>query len=100
MPEKIEIIHDYDGYKDPGIKDVELTRVNGYKTKIIKKEGKEMAEEYRLKNISAVDARRIIECADKEGIDIEKIVEFINKLKGGKIKMTDQKTDDERFTNT
>jgi len=35
------IIYDYDGYKDPKIKNVEVSKVNGYKT-IITKEGKEV----------------------------------------------------------
>ena len=38
-------------------------------------------EEYHLKNISATDARRILECADRENIDIEEIIEFIKKRK-------------------
>lgn len=97
MPEKIEIIYDYDGYKDPKIKDVELLRINGYKT-IITKEGKEeMSEEYKLKNLSGKDAKRILECADQKDIDIGKIIESINKLKGVKKEMTDL-TDDEKFT--
>jgi hypothetical protein len=41
MYEKAIIIYDYDGYKDPSIKDVEVSKVNGYKT-IITKEGKEV----------------------------------------------------------
>ena len=39
MIDKMIIIYDYDGYKDPKIKNVEVSRVNGYKT-IITKEGK------------------------------------------------------------
>ena len=96
MFEKIEIIHDFDGYADPGIKKVELTRVNGYKT-VITKEGEEKMV-YQLKNITEADVRKIIECADQKGIDIDKIIESINKLKGGKEKMTDQTNDEIRFT--
>lgn len=97
MFEKIEIIYDLNGYKDPKIKDVELTRVNGYKT-IIKKEGEKIMEEHKLKNISGADAKRILEIADQENIDIEAIIDFIKKLKVVK-KMSNEKTDDEkRFT--
>ena len=98
MFEKIEIIYDFNGYADPKIKDIELTRVNGYKT-IITKEGKEgMTEEYKLKNLNGSDAKRILEIADQENIDIEAIVGFIKGLKGVK-KMSNEKTDDEkRFT--
>ena len=96
MPEKIEIIYDFDGFANPKIKDVELKRVNGYKT-IITKEGKEeMTEEYKLKNLNGSDAKRILECADQKDIDIEKIIGFINKLKGEK--MTDQTNDEKRFS--
>jgi hypothetical protein len=98
MPEKIEIIYDFNGYADPGIKKVKLSRVNGYKTVIIK-EGKEtMTEEYKLKNLNGSDAKRILEIADRENIDVEAIIDFIKKLKGVK-KMSNEKTDDEkRFT--
>ena len=103
MPEKIEIIYDFNGYADPGIKNVELSRVNGYKTIITKegeeimKEGKEiMTEEYRLKNLGGADARRIIECADQKDINVDKIIEFINKLKGGE-KMTEEKMTEEEY---
>jgi hypothetical protein len=96
MPEKIEIIYDFGGYADPKIKDVELKRVNGYKT-IITKEGEEKMV-YQLKNITEADVKRIIECADHKGIDIEKIIESINKLKEVS-KMSNEKTNDEkRFT--
>ena len=96
MPEKIEIIYDFNGYADPGIKKVKLSRVNGYKT-IITKEGKEKMV-YQLKNITEADVRKIIECADQKGIDIEKIIESINKLKEVS-KMSNEKTNDEkRFT--
>ncbi len=95
MFEKIEIIYDLSGYADPKIKNVELKRVNGYKT-IITKEGEEKMV-YQLKNITEADVKRIIECADQKGIDIDKIIESINKLKGVK-KMSNEKTDDERFT--
>jgi hypothetical protein len=83
MPEEkikvIEIIYDF----------------NGYKT-IIKKEGEKIMEEYKLKNLTGSKARKILECADQKDIDIEKIIEFINKLKGGKEKMSNEKTDDEK----
>ncbi len=96
MPEKIEIIYDFNGYLDPEIKNVEVSRVNGYKT-VITKEGEEKMV-YQLKNITEVDVAKIIECADFKGIDIEEIIKSINKLKEVKIKMT-EKTDDEiRFT--
>ncbi|MBA7642306.1 hypothetical protein ES703_49996 [subsurface metagenome] len=75
---------------------MELTRVNGYKT-VITKEGEEKMV-YQLKNITEADVRKIIECADQKGIDIDKIIESINKLKGGKEKMTDQTNDEIRFT--
>ena len=80
MPEKIEIIYNF----------------NGYRT-IIKKEGEEKMEEYKLKNLNGADAKRILEIADQENIDIEAIIDFIKK-KGVK-KMSDEKTNDEkRFT--
>ena len=98
MVEKIEIIYDFNGYADPKIKNVGLSRVNGYRT-IITKEGKEeMTEEYKLKNLNGSDAKKILECADQKDIDIEKIIDFIKKLKGVK-KMSNEKNDDEkRFT--
>jgi len=99
MFEKIEIIYDFNGYKNPEIKNVELTRVNGYKTKIIKKEGEKIMEEHKLINLSAKDAKRILEIADQENIDIEAIIDFINNLKKGvKKEMTDQNNDEKRFT--
>ncbi|MBA7541479.1 hypothetical protein ES705_33793 [subsurface metagenome] len=52
---------------------------------------------YQLKNITEVDVKRIIECADFKGIDIEKIIESIKKLKGEKIKMTEKTNDEIRF---
>jgi len=98
MPKVIEIIYNINGYADPNIKNVELNRVNGYRTKITK-EGKEIMEEHKLKNISGADAKRILEVADQEDIDIEAIIDFIIKLKGVKKEMTDQETNDEkRFT--
>ena len=57
-----------------------------------------MKEEYHLKNISAKDAKRILECADQKNIDIEKLIDFINKEKGVKSEMTDQNNDEKRFT--
>ncbi len=95
MSEKIEIIYDFGGYADPKIKDVELKRVNGYRTKITK-EGKEIMEEYKLKFLTGADAKKILEIADRENIDIEAIIDFIKK-KGVK-KMSKEKTDDERFS--
>ncbi|MBA7513657.1 hypothetical protein ES705_05690 [subsurface metagenome] len=81
MPEKIEIIYNF----------------NGYRT-IIKKEGEEKMEEYKLKNLNGSDARRILEIADRENIDVEAIIDFIKKLKGVS-KMSNEKTDDEiRFS--
>jgi len=97
MFEKIEIIYDFDGYKDPKIKDVKLTRVNGFKTKITREGEKEMAE-HKLINISGADAKRILEVADRENIDIEAIIDFIKKLKGVKKEMTDENNDEKRFT--
>jgi hypothetical protein len=96
MPEKIEIIYDFDGFANPKIKNIELNRVNGYKT-IITKEGKEKMV-YKLKNLTEADVKRIIECADQKDIDIDKIIESINKLKGEKTKMTDQTNDEKRFS--
>ena len=80
MPEKIEIIYNF----------------NGYRT-IIKKEGEEKMV-YQLKNITEADVGKIIECADQKGIDIDKIIESINKLKGVKTEMTEQTNDEKRFT--
>jgi len=96
MPEKIEIIYNFDGFADPEIRNVELTRVNGYKT-VITKEGEEKMV-YQLKYITEEDVRKIIECADQKGIDIEKIIESINKLKGVKTKMNDKTNDEKRFS--
>lgn len=53
----------------------------------------DIKKEYHLKNISGEDAKKILECADQENIDIEKIIDFINKLKGG-----EKMTDDQKFT--
>jgi len=97
MSEKIEIIYDFNGYSDPKIKNVEVSRVNGYSTKIVK-EGEKMTEEYKLKNISAEDARKVLKCLDCENVDIQKIIDFINKLKGGKNEMTDQTNDEKRYS--
>ncbi|MBA7523395.1 hypothetical protein ES705_15522 [subsurface metagenome] len=81
MSEITEIIYNFDGYKT-----------------IIKKEGEEKMEEYKLKNLNGADAKRILETADQENIDIEAIIDFIKKLKGVK-KMSNEKTNDEkRFT--
>lgn len=55
-------------------------------------------EEYHLKNLSAKEAKRILECADQKNIDIEKIIDFINKEKGVKSEMTNQSNDEKRFS--
>ncbi len=98
MVDTMIIIYDFNGYKDPKIKDVKLNRINGYKT-VITREGEKKMEEYKLKNLSAKDAKRILEIADRENIDVEAIIDFIKKRKEVK-KMTnnDEKTDNERFT--
>ncbi len=54
-----------------------------------------MTEEYRLKYISAKNAREVLECLDYENVDIEKIIDFI-KEKG--VKKMNDKTEDERFS--
>ena len=99
MPKVIEIIHDFNGFADPKIKDVELTRVNGYKT-VITKEGEErMTEEHKLKYLGGSDAKKILELADQEGVNVEDLLSSIkNSIKKGKgeSKMTYQE-DDERF---
>ena len=61
------------------------------------KEGEEKMEEYKLKNLKESDAKRILEIADQENIDIEAIIDFVKKLKGVK-KMSNEKIDDERFS--
>ncbi len=99
MPEKIEIIHDFNDFANPGIKDVELSRVNGYKT-VIMKEGEKIMEEHKLKNISGADAKRILELADQEGVNVEDLLSSIKKSikkEKGESKMTD-KNNDERFS--
>jgi hypothetical protein len=96
MPKIIEIIYDFNGYANQEIKNVELSRVNGYRTKITKEGEEKMV--YKLKNITEADVKRIIECADQKGIDIDKIIESINKLKGVKTEMTDQTDDEKRFS--
>lgn len=53
-------------------------------------------EDYHLKNLTGEDAKKILECADQEGINVEKIIEFINELKGGK-RMSDEKMTEEQF---
>ena len=96
MPEKIEIIYDFNGFAGPGIKNVEVSRVNGYRTKITKEGEEKMV--YQLKNITEANVKRIIECADFKGIDIEEIIKSINKIKEVS-KMSNEKTDDEeRFS--
>lgn len=52
-------------------------------------------EEYHLKNISEADAKRILECADQGNIDIEEIIEFINKRNKRK-EVNDKVTDKEK----
>lgn len=54
-------------------------------------------EEYHLKNLSAKEAKRILECADQKNIDIEKLIDFINKKKEVD-KMTDQSNEEKRFS--
>ncbi|MBA7534974.1 hypothetical protein ES705_27224 [subsurface metagenome] len=99
MPEIIEIVYNLDGYKDPKIKNVEVSRINGYKT-VIMKEGKKIMEEHKLKNISGADAKRILELADQEGVNVEDLLSSIKKSikkEKGESKMTD-KNNDERFS--
>ncbi|MBA7581676.1 hypothetical protein ES708_23584 [subsurface metagenome] len=55
----------------------------------------DIKEEYHLKNLTGSDAKRILEIADQENIDVEAIIDFIKKLKGVK-KMSNEKTDDEK----
>lgn len=55
-----------------------------------------MKAEANLKYLTGEGAKKILECADYENVDIEKIIEFINKLKGGK-KMTDEKMTEEQY---
>jgi len=97
MPEKIEIIYDFNGYLDPEIKNVEVSRVNGYKT-VITKEGEErMTEEHKLQNISGADAKKILECADQEGVNVEDLLSSIKKSikkEKGESKMTDKNNDE------
>jgi len=60
-----------------------------------------MSEEHKLKNISGADAKRILEIADQENIDIEAIIDFIKKLsekKEVKKMSIEEKKDKERFT--
>ena len=100
MSEKIEIICDFDSYANQEIRNVELTRVNGYKT-VITKEGEEKMV-YQLKNITEADVRKIIECIDQKDVGIEDILSFLKKFikkgKGGESKMTDFTDDGRRFT--
>lgn len=90
MFKKVEIIYPFNGYADPEIKNVEISRVNGYKTVTTK--------EHRLKNINPVDAKRIIECADQENIDIESIIEFIKNIKIRKEVINVSNNDEKRFS--
>ena len=62
------------------------------------KEGEEIMEEHKLKHLTGSGAKKILECADYENADVEKIIDSINKIKGVKNKMTDQKNDEERFS--
>jgi len=55
-------------------------------------------EEYHLKNLSAKEAKKLLETADRENVDIEKLIDFIKKSKGEKTKMTDQTDDEIRFS--
>lgn len=100
MVDKMIIIYDFNGFKDPKIKDVKLNRLNGYKTVIIKEGEERMTEEHKLKNISGADAKRILELADQEGVNIEDLLSSIKnsiKKEKGESKMTD-KNNDERFS--
>ncbi|MBA7563726.1 hypothetical protein ES695_01990 [Candidatus Atribacteria bacterium 1244-E10-H5-B2] len=54
----------------------------------------DIKEEYHLKNLTGSDAKKILEIADQENIDVEAIIDFIKKLKGVK-KMSNEKTNDE-----
>ncbi|GAI84152.1 unnamed protein product, partial [marine sediment metagenome] len=47
-------------------------------------------EEYKLVNLSGENAKKILEIADYENVDIEAIIDFIKKLKGVK-KMSNEK---------
>ena len=96
MPKVIEIIYNFNGYANQEIRNVELTRVNGYKT-VITKEGEEKMV-YQLKNITEADVAKIIECADFKGINIEEIIKSINKLKEVETKMTEKTDDEKRFS--
>jgi len=102
MSEKIEIIYNFNGYKDPGIKKVELIRVNGYRTKITKEGEEKMVTEHKLKNIDGSDVKRILELVDQKDIDIEDILSFLKKFikkgKGEKREMTELTNDERRFT--
>lgn len=97
MFEKIIIIKDFDGYAEPKIKNVKLTRVNGYLTKITREGEKEiMTEEYKLKNLTGLDAKKILECADYENVDIQRIIDFINKER--EVEKMNQTNDEKRFS--
>ncbi|GAI78777.1 unnamed protein product, partial [marine sediment metagenome] len=100
MPEKIEIIKDFNGYADPKIKDVKLNRINGFKTVIIKEGEERMTEEHKLKYLTGEGAKKILELADQKDIDLEDLLSSIKnsiKKEKGESKMTDKK-DDERFS--
>ena len=99
MPEKIEIIYDFDGFANPGIKKVELSRINGYKT-IITKEGEKEMEEYKLSNLTGSQAKKILELADQEGVNVEDLLSSIKKSikkEKGESKMTEKTNDEIRF---
>ena len=100
MFEKIEVIYNINGYSDPNIKNVEVSRVNGYKT-VITKEGEEKMV-YQLKNITEADVGKIIECIDQKDVDIEDILSFLKKFikkgKGEKEEMTNLTDDEKRFS--
>ncbi|GAI65392.1 unnamed protein product, partial [marine sediment metagenome] len=99
MVDKMIIIYDFNGFKDPKIKDVKLNRINGYKT-VITKEGEErMTEEHKLKYLTGEGAKKILELADQKDIDLEDLLSSIKnsiKKEKGESKMTD-KNNDERF---
>ena len=67
----------------------------------IKMSDDRIIEKLSLKSISGKDAKRILEIADRENIDIEAIIDFIKKLnekKEVKNMSIEEKKDEERFT--
>jgi len=100
--EKIEIIYAFNGFVDPKIRDVKVSRVNGYETKIIKEGEEKMVTEYKLKDISGADIKQILELVDQKDVSIEDILSFLKKFikrgKGGKSEMINQTDDERRFS--